>query len=128
VLTQSPQRNWANIHASHPDHLAAGEATICAVYPDARNPFAHPELLRDEGLDAWTVREVWLTGSAVSHHFVDVTDTFERKKAALRAHVSQTGHLEDLDGTLRDWLARNARAAGMPAGRLAEAFRVVATE
>ena len=33
------------LFASHPDHLAAGEATVCAVYPDARNPFAHPELL-----------------------------------------------------------------------------------
>lgn len=128
VLTQNPQRNWANIHASHPDHLAAAEATMCAVYPDARNPFAHPELLREEGLEAWTVREVWLMASAAGHHFVDVTDTFERKKAALREHVSQTGHMDDLDGMLRDWMGRNARAAGMPPGRLAEAFRVVPTD
>jgi hypothetical protein len=33
-----------------PDHLATGEATLSAVYPDARNPFAHVSLLRDGGL------------------------------------------------------------------------------
>jgi LmbE family N-acetylglucosaminyl deacetylase len=128
VVTQSPHRNWTRIHASHPDHLATGEATICAVYPDARNPFAHPELLRDEGLPEWTVREVWLMAGAATDHFVDVTDAFDRKKAALRAHVSQTGHMDDLDGMLRDWMGRNARLARMPEGRLAEAFRVVPTE
>jgi LmbE family N-acetylglucosaminyl deacetylase len=41
MLIQSPERNWRRIQASHPDHLAAGEAAIQAVYPDARNPFAH---------------------------------------------------------------------------------------
>ncbi|CAN0509017.1 unnamed protein product, partial [Phaeothamnion confervicola] len=45
VITQSPVRNLDRIYASHPDHLAAGEAALCAVYPDARNPFAFPELL-----------------------------------------------------------------------------------
>ena len=55
VITQSPERNWDAIYASHPDHLAAGEAAVCAVYPDARNPFAHPELLGDEGLEPWSV-------------------------------------------------------------------------
>ena len=42
MLCQSPERNWDRIGASHPDHLAAGEAAIQAVYPDARNPFALP--------------------------------------------------------------------------------------
>ena len=57
VITQSPDRNYERIYASHPDHLAAGEAALCAVYPDARNPFAHPELLEDEGLEPWSVSE-----------------------------------------------------------------------
>ena len=39
VLCESPRRSWQNVYASHPDHLASGEATLCAVYPDARNPF-----------------------------------------------------------------------------------------
>src|SRR5215471_17623510 len=45
VLCQSPERNYARIRASHPDHRAVGSAALDAVYPDARNPFAFPELL-----------------------------------------------------------------------------------
>lgn len=127
VVSQSPERNYARIYPSHPDHLAAGEATMCAVYPDSRNPFAHPELLADEGLEAHTVSEIWMAGGELADHFVDITDTYDRKLAALRAHVSQTSHLEDLDGMLRGWLAANAKAAGLSDGRLAEAFRVVDT-
>ena len=50
-----PSGTGTSIFASHPDHLAPGEAAVCAVYPDARNPFAHPELLDDEGLEPWSV-------------------------------------------------------------------------
>ena len=60
MLCPSPERNLTRIYASHPDHLAAGEAAVCAVYPDARNPWAHPELLQDEGLEPHTVPELWL--------------------------------------------------------------------
>jgi LmbE family N-acetylglucosaminyl deacetylase len=127
VVCPSPQRNWVRIGPSHPDHLAVGEATLCAVYPDARNPFAHPELLADEGLAAWTVSEVWLNGGPQPNHYVDITATFDRKLAALRAHTSQTAHLDDLEGMLRRWLAMNAAAAGLPEGRLAEAYQFLPT-
>ncbi len=125
LLTQSPERNWARLPASHPDHLAAGEATVQAVYPDARNPFAHPTLLQDERLDAWTVPELWLMGSATNDHWVDITDTFDAKIAALRAHVSQTEHVEQLEEFIRTWTLRAAEAGGLPEGRLAEQFMVV---
>lgn len=127
VLLQSPERNWLRIGASHPDHLAAGEAALCAVYPDARNPFAHPELLAAEGLAAYAVPEVWVMAGPDPTHFVDVTDTYDRKVAALREHASQMEGVADLDGLLRSWLTRNARAAGWSDGRLAEAFRVFDT-
>lgn len=127
VLTHSPQRNWQRIGTGHPDHLAVGEATMCAVYPDARNRFAHPELLAEEGLDAWVVREVWLMGGPVQNHVVDVTDTFDRKLAALRRHVSQTAHLPDLSGMVRGWLTFGASQGGLPEGRLGETFQVVST-
>jgi LmbE family N-acetylglucosaminyl deacetylase len=104
--------------------MAAGEATIQAVYPDARNPFAHPSLLDDEGLDAWSVSEVWLMGHHTLTHYVDITEHFARKIAALTAHESQTGHLEDLEGFVRGWNARTADEAGYVAGRLAEGFFV----
>jgi len=83
VLTQSPQRNYERIYASHSDHLAVGEATLCAVYLDARNPFAHLDLAA-EGHEAWTVPEVWLMAAPGAGHVVDVTDVYDRKLAALQ--------------------------------------------
>jgi len=128
VLTNSPLRRWERIWGpSHPDHLAAGEATTCAIYPDARNAFAHPELLRDFGLEPWTVREVWYSGGPSPDHRVDVTDQYPRKLAALRAHTSQTSHMDDLETFLRDMLGGIAKAGGLPEGRLAEAFTVLRT-
>lgn len=126
VVTQSPDRNWDRIYASHPDHLAAGEAATCAVYPDARNPFAFPELLQ-EGLEPHVVPEMWLMATERADRAVDATAQFDRKLAALRSHRSQVGEGAELDDLLRGWMSGNALAAGLPEGRLAEAFRVVAT-
>jgi LmbE family N-acetylglucosaminyl deacetylase len=126
VIAQSPERNWTRIYASHPDHLAAGEAALCAVYPDARNPFAFPDLL-DEGLEPHVVPELWLMTSERAERAVDVTAFFDVKLAALRSHVSQVGDGEQLEELLRSWMAGTAQAAGMPEGSLAESFQVVAT-
>ncbi len=124
VIGQSPERNYERIYGSHPDHLASGEACVRAVYPAVQNPFAWPELL-EEGYDVWHVREVWLVAHPVPDHDVDITDTIDRKIAALQQHHSQTGHRDDLEPMLRDWAAMNGRAAGFPEGRLAERFKVV---
>ncbi|HLG67924.1 MAG TPA: PIG-L deacetylase family protein [Acidimicrobiales bacterium] len=126
VVGPSPERVWASVYASHPDHLAAGEATMCAVYPDARNPFAHPELLESEGLEPHTVDELWVTGGPDPDLAVDITATFDRKLAALRCHASQVGDVEDLEGMLRRWGADNAARAGLPPGSLAELYRTLA--
>ena len=128
VLTQSPERNLEFIFASHPDHLATGEAAVDAVYPDARNPFAHPELLDVEGLEPWTVPELWIMGPGGQDAgvAVDTTATVERKVAALdvpqepdagsrrrRPSGSATG-----PEATRSW-------PGLPEGRSAELFRVI---
>ncbi len=127
MLMPSPERNWQRIGASHPDHLAAGEAGIRAVYPAARNPFAFPELVSEEGLEPWTVREVWLMADPAPDHGVPIEKTFERKIAALRAHASQTGHLDDLEGMLREWAERIAGVLHLPEGAMAEGFRIIRT-
>jgi LmbE family N-acetylglucosaminyl deacetylase len=128
VLCPSAERNYARIGTSHPDHRAVGSAALDAVYPDARNPFTFPELVADEGLAAWIVPEVWIAGGIPApDHYVDVTETFPRKVAALRAHQSQTGHLPDLEDRLRERLTRMASQAGLPEGRLAEGFQVLET-
>jgi LmbE family N-acetylglucosaminyl deacetylase len=124
VVCQSPERNWLRLFASHPDHLAVGEAAICAVYPDARNPFAHPELTEE----AWTVKEVWVMGpSAHSNRWVDITDTIDRKVAALLSHVSQMQDPDAIGERMRGWAMAQAADGGLPEGRLAEAFMVVPT-
>ena len=127
VVTQSPERNWDRIYASHPDHLAAGEAAAAAVYPDARNPFAHPELLEDEGLEPHTVDELWLMAFDHPTMAVETTAAFDRKVAALRSHESQVAEREGLDAMLREWGSGVARAVGLPDGSVAEAYRVVQT-
>ena len=127
MVCPSPERAWDRLFASHPDHLATGEAAICAVYPDARNPFAFPELA-EEGLEPHAVAEVWVMAAPGPNAYVDVTATFEAKLAALRCHVSQevdrSGQLEE---RMRGWLTRSATEAGWGPGRLAEAFRRIET-
>lgn len=129
VLTWSPEINWEFVATTHPDHRAVGEATFAAVYPDARNPHAHRELLDREGLEPWTVPELWLADgpAALRNHAVDVTDTFDKKMAALRAHASQIGGNDQLERQLRGHLADTARRYGLGDGRLAEEFQVVNT-
>jgi LmbE family N-acetylglucosaminyl deacetylase len=127
VITQSPERNWESMYASHPDHLAAGEATVCAVYPDARNPFAHPELLEDEGLEPWTVGEIWIMGPGTkgASIAVETTSTVDRKVSALLSHESQIGDPDGVAERIRTWARAGGEAAGLPEGSSAELFRVV---
>ena len=73
------------------------------------------------------MREVWIAGGPDPNHYVDVTATFPRKIAALRAHESQIRQMEDLTERLRTRLALTAQLAGLPDGRLAEGFRVLDT-
>jgi len=115
------------VEASHPDHMAAGEAAIQAVYPDSRNAFAFEDLLKVEGLEPWRVKEVWVTSTNNPDHYVDITTTFDKKMKALHAHVSQTAHNENLENMVREWGERNAQANNLPAGSVAEVFKIVNT-
>jgi len=74
---------------------------MCAVYPDARNPFAHPELL-EAGLEPWTVPEVWLSGHPEPTDVIDVTAFVDRKFDALLSHASQHPDPEGMPGPLAE--------------------------
>jgi len=124
VMCQSPDRNYDRIFASHPDHLAAGDAALCAVYPDSRNPFAFPELL-EEGLEPWTVDEVWISGHPTMTDVVDVTDSIDRKFEALLCHASQLPDPAGMEARVRQWMAATASAHGLAEGRFAEGYRVM---
>ena len=71
--------------------------------------------------------EVWVMASPSPNQWVDVTDDFDAKIAALQAHDSQTAHMDDLADRVRGWMTMQAQQAGLPEGRLAEAFMVVPT-
>ena len=128
VLTQSAERNYSRIYASHPDHLATGEATLCAIYPDARNEFAFPELLSERGLAPHAVPETWIMAGPNPKHFVDTTDVMDKKITALLCHESQNPDPAGLPARMRSWGEMIATAGGLPAGRTAEAFLVVDTK
>jgi LmbE family N-acetylglucosaminyl deacetylase len=125
MLIQSPDRNWSRLQSSHPDHLAAGEAAIQAIYPDAENPFAHTSLLNDEGLEAWKVNEIWVMASPTPNTYVDITDDFEAKLDAINAHASQLPPDLDVRERVGMWMSMQAQEGGLEDGRLAEAFMVV---
>lgn len=126
VVTQQPGRNFDRIYGSHPDHLATGEATLCAVYPDSRNEFAHIELMA-EGVEPHSVPEVWLVGGPDANHHVDITDTYDRKIEALLCHESQMQDPSRIPQLIREWGERVATEAGFPEGRMAEGFRKLDT-
>jgi len=126
VVTQSPERNLERIYASHPDHIATGEAALCAVYPDARNAWAHEELLA-EGHEPHVVREVWMFPGATPNRFVDITEMIERKVDALMSHRSQLPDPEATAEMLRNWGRMHAMTAGYGDDRYAEAFQAIST-
>ncbi|MBN1148049.1 MAG: PIG-L family deacetylase [Anaerolineales bacterium] len=80
-----------NQRINHPDHRAAGQAALDAVFPAAGNPLYFPELLHEERLEPHTVREVWVSGTLTPNLVMDVTDLWERKLRALHEHKSQIG-------------------------------------
>jgi LmbE family N-acetylglucosaminyl deacetylase len=127
LLCQTPVRNLERIYTSHPDHVAAGEAALAAVYPDARNPYAHVTLRDDEGLEAHTVPEVWIMGHPEADHVVDITDHLDTKLAAIEAHTSQVVDPPRMRGRIREWTSSVAAEHQLGDDRFAEVFKVVPT-
>ena len=102
---------------NHPDHRAAGQAALDAIFPLARDRLTFPELAV-EGFEPHKVAHALLINFDTSNYSVDVTDTFELKLAAIKAHASQFGDLED-STWLRDMALRQGQRAGYS---LAESF------
>ncbi|MCS6836003.1 MAG: PIG-L family deacetylase [Anaerolineae bacterium] len=112
-------------YINHPDHRAAGEAALYAVFPSSETRPIFPELLA-EGLEPHKVSEVFLTLSTQPTHYVDTSAYLDAKLKALACHVSQIGAGEDaVNGALkwtRDWDSETGRKVGVA---YAETFRVM---
>ncbi|MFN8015634.1 MAG: PIG-L deacetylase family protein [Acidimicrobiia bacterium] len=124
VITQSPQRRYDRIFASHPDHLAVGEATLSAVYPDSQNPNSFIHLL-DEGYSAHKVKAVWIVADENPDTFIDITDVFDRKMEALEKHESQISDKDQARKMLMEWGQAMAQLGGISDDRCCEAYRFV---
>ncbi len=115
VVTADPYRKYM----WHRDHRIAGQVTLDAVFPYARDHLSYPELL-DEGLEPHKVREMWFWASDDINYRLDVTDTFDIKLAALGCHKSQVGDIPpEMRERMRDWARMNAEGEEF---ELAEAF------
>jgi LmbE family N-acetylglucosaminyl deacetylase len=118
VFTHDPNQIVRNVFVNHPDHRCAGEVAIDAVYPMARNRPSFPELL-DEGLEPFSVKEIYLWSASDTNFDVDITETIDKKFEALKQHVSQMSNMEETESRLRQFWSG-------PDGRYIERFRRIA--
>jgi LmbE family N-acetylglucosaminyl deacetylase len=107
---------------SHPDHIAVGEATMAAVYPDSRNPRAFRGLLK-EGLEPHIVKEVWIPFWTKGDYLVDITPTMGLKIEALMKHKSQVAKPGN-EWDIEKWMRKRHSQVGKRGGvRYAESFK-----
>ncbi len=107
-------------YLNHPDHRAAGQAALDAVFPAARDHLNFVELWRDEQLEPHIVREVWISLPQDPNVVVDITDNWELKLQALSEHKSQIGDRDQLEERMR---ARHTPDSTPDNPRYAEYFR-----
>ncbi len=106
VICGDPSMRYApDGYVNHPDHIAAADAALAAVYPFARNRPTFPELLA-EGLEPHKVAEVYMWGWRDPNYWEDIEETFELKLKALREHKSQLGDW-DPEEMMREWARRS---------------------
>jgi len=102
IIASDPTRYFfQNAHINHPDHRAAGEIVMGAVFPATGNRMYHPELL-DEGLEPHTVHHIYLAGTNEPNLWVDIGEVLEIKIEAIRCHVSQVKEPDKLAERIRE--------------------------
>lgn len=113
-MIYSAERGFIN----HPDHRAASQAALDAVFPLARDHLSFPELMADS-LEPHITPTVLMVNFNTRNFFVDISDTFEAKMKALAAHASQIPDLPEVEERMRRMAQLDGNEAGV---QLAEAF------
>ena len=122
ILTMDPTwRYGADFYVNHPDHIAVGEVVLRSINPDASTRQMFPELWRDERLEPHKPKALFLQAFDQGNVAVDVTDVFETKIAAMKAHRSQFGDPE-LERMVRSFAKQLGKAAGY---EYAESWRII---
>ena len=110
MICQDPTVRWSGQgYINHPDHRAAGEATMAAIMPSSDTRLIFPDLLK-EGYEPHKIKELYLAGTQSPDRWVDITETLELKIEALRQHKSQLGDWEPTE-EMKEWAKQNADTA-----------------
>ncbi len=110
----SPKRGFIN----HPDHRAAGQATLDAVFPLARDHMSFPDLFA-KGYKPHKVKTILLTNFEQHNYYVDISGVIDKKISALKAHASQVPDIDLVEERIKQWSASLGEEAGL---KNAEAF------
>jgi LmbE family N-acetylglucosaminyl deacetylase len=121
LVTCDPQNLFAIYGINHPDHRAAGQVVLDAVFPAAGNPAYFPELLQ-EGFQPHMPREVWCSLTNQPNTTIDVTDTWEIKIQAILQHKTQVQDPQKLIERLK---SRHTEDSTEENPKYEEKFRVV---
>lgn len=115
IITMDPSLLYSAARGfiNHPDHRAAGQATLDAVFPLARDHLSFPELFA-AGLAPHKTKTVLLISfdSDTSNFHVNITETIDKKMEALAAHVSQMPDPVNTQKLVRDRAAKAGQSAG----------------
>lgn len=101
IVSCDPTFIFGENNINHPDHRAAGQIVVDAVFPAAGNPLYFTELMQDELLEPHHVNELWLSVTGSPNIILDVTEYWERKIEALHHHVTQINDMAQLDERMR---------------------------
>ncbi len=121
LVTCDPQTLFATYGINHPDHRAAGQVVLDAVFPAAGNAAYFPELVT-EGYPPHMPHEVWCSLTMQPSVTLDVTDTWPVKMEALLQHKTQIGDVEKFKERMK---TRHTEESTDEHPRFEEKFRVV---
>jgi LmbE family N-acetylglucosaminyl deacetylase len=120
VCGDPTMRFYGSMYMNHPDHRAASDVALDAVFPSAETRLIFPELLA-EGLEPHKVSLVFIHGSAQSDTFIDISEQLDVKVAALKQHKTQMGPWDPTD-MIAEWAREQGAKRRLKA---AEAFRLM---
>jgi len=121
LVTCDPQNLFAIYGINHPDHRAAGQIVIDAVFPAAGNLTFFPELL-EEGFQPHMPKEVWCSLTQQPNTTVDITDSLDTKLQAILQHKTQ---VQDAEKLIERFKSRRAENSTEENPRYEEQFKVI---